>query len=217
MNAPFTPGLPPAGATSAFIGRDAQGSLYLLRWHETNGWEALGWVGAGKAAMPALRHPAGEDQGLIVGHIEIAGSGAGEGPLAGSEGAAGKGGPRPADRHPEGVRALGPSPAWKRAVERLSRRMEERRRAAAVNAEWSQVPVGAVLANASLGVLFADLAEVLETAALHGPFGHLVGAVGLGEEHWRIDDNPCREPGYFSLPLFTRVDPFTFSQKDAGQ
>ncbi|MBA4219962.1 MAG: hypothetical protein C0458_04455 [Methylobacterium sp.] len=108
-HATLAPGLPPAGATSAFIGRDAQGSLYLLRWHDTNGWEALGWVGAGKAAMPALRHPAGEDQGLIVGHIEIAGSGAGEGPPAGSEGAAGIGGPRPADRHPEGVRALGPS------------------------------------------------------------------------------------------------------------
>lgn len=71
LHAPFTPGLPPAGPSSAFIGRDAHGNLYLLRWHETNGWEALGWVGAGKAAMPALRHPAGQDQGLIVGHVEL--------------------------------------------------------------------------------------------------------------------------------------------------
>ncbi len=71
--ATFTPGLPPAAAEGAFIGQDAQGSLYLLRWHDTNGWEALGWVGAGKAAMPALRHPAGEDQGLIVGHVRVPG------------------------------------------------------------------------------------------------------------------------------------------------
>jgi hypothetical protein len=109
LPATFTPGLPPAGAVGAYFGRDAQGNLFLLRWHEANGWEALGWFGSGKAAMPALRHPAGDDQGLIAGHIEIAGSGAGESP-AGTEGAAVlKGGTRPADRHPEGVRALGPS------------------------------------------------------------------------------------------------------------
>lgn len=72
MTATFTPGLPPAGAQGAYFGRDAQGNIYLLRWHETNGWEALGWTGAGKAAMPALRHPAGQDQGLIVGHADIA-------------------------------------------------------------------------------------------------------------------------------------------------
>lgn len=71
MSATFTPGLPPAGSATTFIGRDAQDRSYLLRWHEANGWEALGWFGAGKAAMPALRHPAGDDQGLIVGHIEI--------------------------------------------------------------------------------------------------------------------------------------------------
>ncbi|RYE79316.1 MAG: hypothetical protein EOP19_20340 [Hyphomicrobiales bacterium] len=210
MNAPFTPGLPPRGSTSDFIGRDAQGNVYLLRWHDVAmGWEALGWVGAGRAAMPSLRHPAGQDQGLIVGHIEIAGSGA----PAGSEGAAGIGGPRPADRHPEGVRALGPSPAWKEAVARLCQRLEERQRAAAVNAEWLQVPVADVLADATLGVLYADLAELLDAPALHGPFGHLVGAIGLDESHWRIEDNPCAEPGYFSLPMFTTADPFARMEK----
>lgn len=106
--AAFTPGLPPAGADGDFLGRDAQGNVFLLRWHDiAKGWEALGWIGAGRAAMPALRQPAGEHQGLITGHIQITRSGAGEGP-AGTEGAAAlKGGTRPADRHPEGVRALG--------------------------------------------------------------------------------------------------------------
>ena len=209
MTAPFTPGLPPAGAAGAFIGRDAQGNLWLLRWHDVaQGWEALGWVGAGRAAMPALRQPAGEDQGLITGHVEIAGSGASvRWPAPGA---------RPADRHPAGVRALGPSPAWKPAVQRLAMRMAARQRAAAVNAEWTQVPVAQVLAEATMGVLYADLAELLEAAALHGPFGHLVGAVGLGEEHWRIEDNPCVEPGYFSLPMFTRIDPFNLMQPREG-
>lgn len=68
MSAPFTPGLPPAGATGAFFGQDAQGHTYLLRFHEANGWEALGWVGAGRAAMPTLKQLTGDDQGLIIGH-----------------------------------------------------------------------------------------------------------------------------------------------------
>ena len=48
-------GLPPAGAAGDFIGRDGAGNLYLLRWQERDGWQALGWEGAGEAARPM--HP----------------------------------------------------------------------------------------------------------------------------------------------------------------
>lgn len=213
--APFTPGLPPSGAAGTFIGRDKRGNIWLLRWHSRGHWEALGWEPTFGNPMPTLTQLAGEQQGLIVGYVEIADSGAGERPLAGSEGAAVlKGGTRPADRHPEGVRALGPSPALTETAARLRRRLEERQRAAAVNAESLQVPIADVLAEATLGVLFVDLAALLEGVALHGPFGHLVGALGLDESHWRIEDDPCREPGYFSLPMFTQVDPFTLMQED---
>ncbi len=45
-------------------------------------------------------------------------------------------------------------------------------------------------------------------AVLHGPFGYLVGAIGLDESHWRVEDDPVSDPDYFSLPMFTRTDPF---------
>jgi hypothetical protein len=107
MSATFTPGLPPAGAEGAYIGQDRRGGTWLLRWNRLGHWEALGWEPTFGEPMPTLTQLSGEQQGLIVGHIEITESGTGESP-AGTEGAAVlKGGTRPADRHPEGVRALG--------------------------------------------------------------------------------------------------------------
>lgn len=61
-------GLPPAGAAGDFIARDKAGNLYLLRWREGDGWQALGWEGAGEAARPNYRRMAGEDLGLITAH-----------------------------------------------------------------------------------------------------------------------------------------------------
>lgn len=45
---------------------------------------------------------------------------------------------------------------------------------------------------------------------LHGPFGYLVIAPGLNEEHWHLRDDPEPMSGYVSLPLFTKVDPFDY-------
>ncbi|MFC5423014.1 hypothetical protein ACFPOB_26040 [Bosea eneae] len=104
MTTSFTPGLPPQAAEGAYIGQDRRGGYWLLRWNRLGHWEALGWEPTLGEPMPTLSAFAGEQQGLIVGHIEITRSGA----PAGSEGAAVlKGGTRPADRHSEGVRALG--------------------------------------------------------------------------------------------------------------
>ena len=61
-------GLPPAGAAGDFIGRDGAGNLYLLRWQDRDGWQALGWEGAGEAARPSCRRLAGIDLGLITAH-----------------------------------------------------------------------------------------------------------------------------------------------------
>ncbi|SEM69872.1 hypothetical protein SAMN04515666_11953 [Bosea lupini] len=182
MSAPFTPGLPPAGASSAFIGRDAHGNVYLLRWHETNGWEALGWVGAGKAAMPALRHPAGQDQGLIVGHARAPGvamaaddwSYAFDGStlrdrfggsfMASEPDANGNVSVliSQADAHAI-VAALGKPGAEdvELAVLHLRQQLERRMQAAVVNADCMNVPVDEVLSDATLAVRYAELSTLL--------------------------------------------------------
>jgi hypothetical protein len=72
LHVDLIPGQPPAGSPRAFLGADRHGTLYLLRWHEFHGWQALGWEGFGPAATPVCRRLAGEHQGLIVGHVELA-------------------------------------------------------------------------------------------------------------------------------------------------
>ncbi|CAN7333419.1 hypothetical protein LJR090_002524 [Bosea sp. LjRoot90] len=72
LSTTFTQGLPPNGATGDFIGRDAHGNTFLLHWHSHAGWEAMGWEGAGDAAWPIKHNLAGQQQGLIVGHLQIA-------------------------------------------------------------------------------------------------------------------------------------------------
>ena len=71
LPATFTPGLPSAGATGDFIGRDAHGNTFLLHWHSHAGWEAMGWEGAGDSAWPIKHNLAGQQLGLIVGHLRI--------------------------------------------------------------------------------------------------------------------------------------------------
>lgn len=44
LPASFTPGLPPAGAKGAYIGRDRRGGYWLLRWNRLGHWEAPGDV-----------------------------------------------------------------------------------------------------------------------------------------------------------------------------
>lgn len=212
LPATFTPGLPPDGATSAFIGQDAQGSLYLLRWHETNGWEALGWIGAGKAAMPALRHPAGDQQGLIVGHSAAASPSPEALPASGVDSVL----PEIAallrvtiqsfDNGGESMRslrslavetawhliqgddprfeaanrecdadqwafvrkmrlvdraALASAPAPRDTVLRLRQQLEMRLQTAVANADATGVPIDQLLATATVGVSYADLAALI--------------------------------------------------------
>lgn len=64
-------GLPPAGAIGDFIGLDGAGNLYLLRWNNGDGWQALGWEGAGQAAQPRYCRLAGTELGLITAHRAI--------------------------------------------------------------------------------------------------------------------------------------------------
>ena len=116
----LTPGLPPEGAPGQFLGVDATGNLWLLRWHRRGEWNALGYEEGIGADHPALRR--GLDlRTLIVGHIMGPPLGQGPGiitlsagfppfPAGNVEGAAGEmSGTAADDRHPVGVRALGNS------------------------------------------------------------------------------------------------------------
>jgi len=58
---------------------------------------------------------------------------------------------------------------------------------------------------------------VSRTQDLHGPFGHLVIAVGLNEEHWRLSDEPVNDADHVSLPVFTKVDPFNYLPEDVSR
>lgn len=58
-----------------------------------------------------------------------------------------------------------------------------------------------------------ELQAALKASAecLHGPFGYLVMALGLDEEHWRLSNEPENDAEHVSLPMFTKVDPFASS------
>lgn len=247
LTAPFTPGLPPAGAAGDFVGRDAQGNVYLLRWHDVaKGWEALGWVGAGRAAMPALRQPAGQDQGLIIGYARISGCGEGQAYgivdpdyarvftiarcIAWSEGyALAMHGSFTRDLDLLAVPWTDRATEAEHLVRRIAGNLDELDllvKDPKAKSQATQRPHGRqswTLTFKAFGdPRFVDISVMPRAAApapsaeFHGPFGHLVGAIGLDESHWRIEDNPCGEPGYFSLPMFTQVDPFTLMQKPGG-
>lgn len=114
----LTPGLPPADAPEQFLGVDAAGAMWVLRWSAHYGeWHALGFEGAGGENPARRRGP--ELPPLIVGHIMGPPLGQGPGitflsaglppiPAGDVEGAAGEmSGTAADDRHPVGVRALG--------------------------------------------------------------------------------------------------------------
>lgn len=61
----------------------------------------------------------------------------------------------------------------------------------------------------------AGASALVPEAGLHGPFAHLVIALGLNEEHWRTSDSPETMSGFVSLPMFTKVDPFAYLPEDA--
>lgn len=119
----LTPGLPPDSAPEQFLGVDATGAMWLLRWstHYGGQWHALGFDGEG--AENPVRRRGDELPALIAGHImgpsfgpERPGSksnrfgGVPPFPAGDVEGAAGEmSGTAADDRHPAGVRALGNS------------------------------------------------------------------------------------------------------------
>lgn len=74
LRIPLTPGLPDAGAPGQWLGCDAHGAVYLLRWQaDQQCWGALGF----DSAVPQERKPwahllqlRGKYAGHIIGHVE---------------------------------------------------------------------------------------------------------------------------------------------------
>lgn len=72
LHIPVTEGLPDAGAPGQWLGRDAQGAVYTLRWlPQENCWGALGWSASDRRQpwphLVLLREDSAE---FIVGHVE---------------------------------------------------------------------------------------------------------------------------------------------------
>ena len=71
LSIPLSPGLPDAGATGQWLGRDRHGAVYTLRWMpEKQCWGALGWRATNPRPWPELVLLQGEQEGFIVGHVE---------------------------------------------------------------------------------------------------------------------------------------------------
>jgi hypothetical protein len=72
LSIPLTPGLPDAGVTGQWLGRDRHGAVYTLRWMpEKQCFGALGWSATHrKQPWPHLVLLQGKQQGFIVGHVE---------------------------------------------------------------------------------------------------------------------------------------------------
>lgn len=65
----LTPGLPPAGASGQFLGTDATGAMWLLRWsHRYGEWQGLGFERDIGPAFPIL-HRGLALSNLIIGHV----------------------------------------------------------------------------------------------------------------------------------------------------
>lgn len=76
MSAPLThriemaPGLPEAGSPGQFLGYDATGAMWLLRWSGVEGvWHGLGFERDRGPTWPALRRGA-ELTTRIIGHVK---------------------------------------------------------------------------------------------------------------------------------------------------
>jgi len=59
----------------------------------------------------------------------------------------------------------------------------------------------------------AILALIGQTGCLHGPFGWLIGHRRLSEDEWALENDPVNSEEYFSIPLYSLVDPFKESGK----
>lgn len=71
LHIPLCRGLPDAGATGQWLGRDRHGAVYTLRWMpEKQCWGALGWRANHPKPWPELVLLQGEQEGFIVGHVE---------------------------------------------------------------------------------------------------------------------------------------------------
>ncbi|KRE00093.1 hypothetical protein ASE63_08305 [Bosea sp. Root381] len=71
LHIPLTPGLPDAGASGQYLGRDANGAVYILRWHEREQcWGALGFASDCVRPWAHLILLRGRRAGFIVGHAE---------------------------------------------------------------------------------------------------------------------------------------------------
>ncbi len=72
LHIPLAAGLPDAGAPGQWLGRDAHGAVYTLRWiPQEKCWGALGWsVTDRRQPWPHLVLLREESEGFIVGHVE---------------------------------------------------------------------------------------------------------------------------------------------------
>lgn len=72
LHIPLSPGLPDAGAQGQWLGRDAQGAVYTLRWlPKQQCWGALGWSASDRRQpWPHLVLLREESAQFIVGHVE---------------------------------------------------------------------------------------------------------------------------------------------------
>ncbi len=72
LHIPLSPGLPDAGAPGQWLGRDAQGAVYTLRWiPKQQCWGALGWSASDRRQpWPHLVLLREDSAGFIIGHVE---------------------------------------------------------------------------------------------------------------------------------------------------
>ena len=71
LHIPLAPGLPDAGAPGQWLGRDAHGAIYTLRWMaDQQCFGALGWRATHPNPWPELVLLKGERADFILGHVE---------------------------------------------------------------------------------------------------------------------------------------------------
>lgn len=100
LHVDLTPGLPPNGAAGQFLGRDATGCVFVVRWMpKERCFAALGWEAVRGKPWPVLKLLRDVTASFIIGHIQGPPTDMDSGALArnGIEEAAGEGNGAPAD------------------------------------------------------------------------------------------------------------------------